>query len=300
MNDSKRALLYSLLGKLPDRSRPISAQHTSIEEKDGYLLETLRLDLNGLETVPAYFISPLHSSDPGPTVLYNHAHGGEYSIGKSELIEGRDFMTHPSYADDLTRLGYRVLCIDAWCFGERSHSDEMDTFKEMLWKGAVLWGMMVYDSLRAMDYLVTRPDVDPARIGTLGMSMGSTMAWWLAALDERISVCIDICCLTDFQSLINQGSLKEHGIYYFVPSLLNHFSTAEINRLIVPRPHLSLAGIYDPLTPAEGLDRIDNELRSAYRQAGVENRWRLRRYETGHQEVPEMRKEVLDFLQRYL
>src|SRR5690606_9837510 len=99
---------------------------------------------------------------------------------------------------------------------------------------------------------------------------------------------------------IDQGSLKEHGIYYFVPSLLNHFSTADINRLIVPRPHLSLAGIYDPLTPVEGLDRIDDELRSAYRQAGVENQWRLLRYETGHQELPEMRKEALDFLQRYL
>src|SRR5690606_34395946 len=109
----------------------------------------------------------------------------------------------------------------------------------------------------------------------------------LAALDERIAVCVDICCLTDFQSLIDQGSLKEHGIYYFVPSLLNHFSTADINRLIVPRPHLSLAGIYDPLTPVEGLDRIDDELRSAYRQAGVENQWRLLRYETGHQELPE-------------
>ncbi|HLV00922.1 MAG TPA: dienelactone hydrolase family protein [Acidobacteriota bacterium] len=300
MNDSKRALLYSLLGKLPDRSRPISVERPSTEEKEGYLLETLRLDLNGLETVPAYFLKPLDASGPGPTILYNHAHGGEYSIGKSELIEGRSFLAHPPYADDLTRLGYRVLCIDAWCFGERSHRTEMDTFKEMLWTGSVLWGMMVYDSLRAVDYLVTRPDVDPARIGTLGMSMGSTLAWWLAALDERIAVCVDICCLTDFQSLIDQGSLKEHGIYYFVPSLLNHFSTADINRLIVPRPHLSLAGIYDPLTPVEGLDRIDDELRSAYRQAGVENQWRLLRYETGHQELPEMRKEALDFLQRYL
>ncbi len=59
-------------------------------------------------------------------------------------------------------------------------------FKAMLWQGMVLWGMMVYDSYKAVDYLASRPEVDPSRIATLGMSMGSTMAWWLAALDPRI------------------------------------------------------------------------------------------------------------------
>ena len=66
----------------------------------------------------------------------------------------------------------------------------------MLWQGQVLWGMMVYDGLRALDFLLTRPEVDPQRIATLGMSMGSTMAWWLGALDERIKVTVDINCLT--------------------------------------------------------------------------------------------------------
>ena len=89
------------------------------------------------------------------------------------------------YAKALTDLGYVSLCIDSWVFGERSHATEADTFKAMLWQGQVLWGMMVYDSLRALDFLIERPDVDPQRVATLGMSMGSTMAWWVAALDER-------------------------------------------------------------------------------------------------------------------
>ena len=50
------------------------------------------------------------------------------------------------------------------------------------------------------------------------MSMGSTMAWWLAALDERVKVTVDICCLTDFQALIAQKDLSAHGIYYYVPA----------------------------------------------------------------------------------
>ncbi len=102
-------------------------------------------------------------------------------------------------------------------FGERSHATEADTFKAMLWQGQVLWGMMVYDSLRALDFLTARPDVDPQRVGTLGMSMGSTMAWWLAALDTRLKVTVDINCLTDFQALLAENGLSRHGLYYFVP-----------------------------------------------------------------------------------
>ena len=163
-----------------------------------------------------------------------------------------------------------------------------------------MWGMMVYDSLRALDYLLGRPEVDPARVGTLGMSMGSTMAWWVAALDPRVAVCIDLCCLTDFDALIEARGLERHGVYYFVPGLRTRFSTAEINALIAPRPHLSLAGIYDRLTPPAGLDRIDAALREIYAAAGAPDAWHLSRYATGHMETAAMRAEVVKFLQEWL
>ena len=170
----------------------------------------------------------------------------------------------------------------------------------MLWTGRVMWGMMVYDSLRAIDYLVSRADVDSNRLGTIGISMGSTMAWWVAALDTRIKVCIDICCLTDFQALIESRGLDGHGIYYYVPGLLKHFATAQIIALIAPRAHLSLAGNYDRLTPPAGLDRIDRELRRVYEAEGCADRWKLLRYETGHFETAAMRAEILDFIERWL
>ena len=62
-----------------------------------------------------------------------------------------------------------------------------------------------------------------------------TAAWWLAALDERVRVCIDLCCLTDFRALIDHQDLGGHGLYYFVPGLLKHFDTAGINALMRPR-----------------------------------------------------------------
>jgi hypothetical protein len=127
------------------------------------------------------------------------------------------------------------------------------------------------------------------------------MAWWLAALDTRVKVCVDLCCLTDFEALIEARNLGGHGVYYYVPRLLKHFSTVQINALIAPRPHLALAGNLDPLTPPWGLDRTDTELRRAYSAAGASpDSWRLIRQDVGHQETPEMRQEVVAFLRQWL
>lgn len=302
---SRRAELYSLLGDLPERHRDISSETIDVSERDGYVIERLVLDLNGIEPVPALFLRPTVPPSKGdrfPVVLYNHAHGGQFLRGKDELTEGTTTgsIFSPPYAAELTGAGYAALCIDAWNFGERRGRAESELFKQMLWRGQVLWGLMVYDSLRAIDYLSTRPDVDASRIGTIGLSMGSTMAWWVAALDDRVTVCVDICCLTDFDTLVEARGLDGHGIYYYVPGLLKHFTTAEINQLIAPRPHLSLAGIFDPLTPPQGLDRIDAEVSKAYEEEGAADRWQLFRSPSGHFETAEMRSLIRSFLQRWL
>jgi hypothetical protein len=295
-----RQELYRLLGELPPRDRPVTAEKLAAEERDGYTLETLLLDLNGIEPVPAYFSRPSDLSGQAPAVVYNHAHGGDYVLGKEEFTRGRDALQAPPYAAALAREGICGLCIDTWNFGERRGRTESELFKELLWQGQVLWGLMVYDTLKATDYLVARPEVDRSRIASMGLSMGSTMAWWHAALDERVTVCVDLCCLTDFHALIETRGLDGHGIYYYVPGLLKEFTTASINALICPRAHLSLAGIWDRLTPPAGLDRIDAALREEYGKAGVPERWELVRYRTGHFETADMRRRVIQFLRRFL
>ena len=221
-------------------------------------------------------------------------------MGKDELLQGAAYLYDVPYAVELTRQGYAVFCIDAWGFGERRGRTEGAIFKEMLWNGQVMWGMMVYDSIKAIDYLVTRTDLDPERIGTVGMSMGSTMAWWLAALDPRVKVCIDICCLSDFQSIIATGAFDSHSFYYFVPSLLKHFTSAQINSLISPRPRLSVNGIYDRFTPESGLDRIETEVSRVYRAAGASERFVVKRYPVAHFETAEMRADAMEFLKKWL
>ncbi|MGA2859484.1 MAG: alpha/beta hydrolase family protein [Candidatus Sulfotelmatobacter sp.] len=299
----RRRELWGLLGDLPWRHRPGPAKLVKTEKHDGYTLERLVLDLNGDEPVPALLLIPDKRQTPAPGLLYIHWHGGMYGLGKEQLLKGVD--AQPAYAPVCAEKGLVTLAIDSWCFGERQHASdghmgEEDAFKLMLWKGQVLFGMMMFDEFRALDYLASRPEVDPQRLGAFGMSMGATKAWWLAALDPRVSVCMDVCCLTDFDALIKARDLHEHGIYYYVPSLLKHFQTAQINELIVPRPHLSVNGRRDPLTPPAGVEKIRDYLVPLYRQQGQERDCRIELFDCGHVELPEMRKIILEWTDRYL
>ncbi|MBP3950948.1 dienelactone hydrolase family protein [Bacillus suaedae] len=297
---SRRKKLFELLGDVPDRTRDIQARKINDQLIDSYVLEELVLDLNGLEQVPAYFVKPANCEKELPTVIFNHSHGGQFHIGKTELVKSSDYLQSVSYAKQLTDLGYGVICIDAWGFGDRRGKSESELFKEMLWNGQVMWGMMVYDSMRVVDYLHTREDVDSTRLATVGMSMGGLMAWWLAALDERVGVCIDICAQVDADSLIRARGLDFHGLYSYVPKLLNYFQTADIQQCITPRPHLSLVGNHDRLTPVEGFLRIDEQLSKYYQEIGHSEKWKMLRFGCGHIETAEMRAEVCSFLQAYV
>jgi len=299
----RRKELWSLLGDLPWQHKPGSAKLIKTEKHDGYTLERLVLDLNGVESVPAILLIPDKRQKPAPGLLYIHWHGGMYDLGKEQLLNGAG--VHPPYASVCAEKGLVTLAIDSWCFGERKPAKnggvgEQDTFKLMLWKGQVLWGMMMFDELRALDYLANRPEVDRSRLGTLGMSMGSTKAWWLAALDHRIKLCMDVCCLTDFEELIKINNLKGHGIYYYVPSLLKHFQSSGINELIVPRPRLSVNGRKDDLTPPAGVEKIRDYLMPLYKQHGREQDCRIELFDCAHVELPEMRGLILEWMDRYL
>lgn len=298
----RRNELWGLLGDLPAR-RPPQARHCRTEQGPGFVLEHLELELNGIEPVPALLLIPQRRERPAPGLLYIHSHGGHYDLGKEELLTGLDVL--PAYAPVCVEKGLVTLAIDSWCFSGRKHQadgqrGEHDAFKLMLWRGQTLWGMMLFDELQALTYLASRPEVDPQRLGVFGLSMGATKAWWLAALDPRVSVCINLCCLTDYEELIRTDHLVGHGIYYYVPSLLKHFQTHDICELIVPRPHLSLNGRRDPLTPPRGVERIRDYLLPLYRRYGREEDLCIELFDCGHEETPAMRQRVLQWLDRYL
>ena len=170
----RRKELWNLLGDLPEQ-RPPRARLVRTEKREGYALEHLELDLNGIEPVPAYLLLPDKRAKRAAALLYIHAHGGTYELGKEELVVGRKAL--PAYASVCAAKGIVTLAIDSWCFSGRKHQEdgrngEWDAFKLMLWEGRVLWGMMLFDEVQALTYLCQRPEVDSDRIGAFGLSMG--------------------------------------------------------------------------------------------------------------------------------
>jgi dienelactone hydrolase len=269
-----RAELWELLGKLPPRPPLPKVETLSTEDRGDYVVEKFQFDNGAGAAVPGYLFRPKNLSGKAPAILYCHWHGGDYEIGKEELFQAKHTPEPPGPA--LAKLGFVVLGIDAYCFGERNgrgpggpaetgSNGEMTASKFNLWVGRTLWGMMLRDDLMALDYLASRPEVDARRIGVTGMSMGATRSWWLMALDERIQIGVAVACLTRYKNLIQHEMLKAHGIYYFVPNLLNHFDTEAVVALIAPRPVLFMNGDQDGGSPVDGIRAIEQSVRPAYR-----------------------------------
>ena len=293
----RRADLWRLLGPRPMLDGAPSGTLIKTEVSEFARVEQWTLSLNSEEPVPALLLHPLHEPPRG-IVLYCHAHGNRFEMGKNELLKGRPALQSPPYGEVLPAMGYAVLAIDHWCFGERAASTERATVKRLLWEGKTLWGYRVHDTLVALEWLRLQAGFANLPVTALGLSMGSAMAIWAAALDPIITACIDLCCLAEFDALLANGSFDLHGEYFFVPGLLAEFSAAEISALIAPRRHLSMVGLADPLTPLAGVASVDAEMVETYRALGNANGWTQYRSPVGHVETAEMRNLVLRQLKR--
>jgi dienelactone hydrolase len=301
-----RAQLWQLLGKLPPRPKVPKVETLSHEDRGDYILEKFQFDNGAGATVPGYLLLPKNVSSKAPAILYCHWHGGEYDIGKEELFQAKHTPEPPG--PTFAKRGYVVLGIDAYCFGERNgkgpggpnelgNPGELTASKFNLWVGRTLWGMILRDDLMALDYLASRPEVDASRIGVTGMSMGATRTWWLMALDDRPKTSVAVACLTRYQNLIQHEALKAHGIYYFVPGLLNHFDTEAVVSLIAPRPALYMNGGEDAGSPSDGIHAIESTVRPAYALYKCEDAFQSTVYPgQGHIYTPEMWQRMLTWM----
>jgi hypothetical protein len=297
--ETRRIQLFNLLG---ERSKPekISAEVINVENRQGFVLESLMLQLNDIETVPAYFAKPINAVEPLPTVIFNHSHGGNFDQGKEELLTSSSYLQSPSFVEAIVELGFAVCCIDMWGFNQRKGKLESELVKEMLLDGQTLWGMRIFDNMALLDYLETRSDVDSSRLAAIGMSMGGLMSWWLAALDERIKVTVDIAAQLDIETLKQKRGLDHHGFYYYVPGFLKHFSTLAVQEMIAPRPRLSMIGKDDRMCPIEGAEFLNEQLKSTYEKQCAPKNWEGCILTGGHQETKEMRSLWKTFLKNHL
>jgi dienelactone hydrolase len=305
-----RQQMVQLLGKLPSRPRMPAVRTLRREDRGEYVLEKFQFDNEAGAIVPGYLLLPKKTGQKLPAILYCHWHGGQYDNGKEELFKAEHTPEAPG--PTLAKRGYVVIGIDAYCFGERNGqgpggpqdkggSGEMTASKFHLWVGRTLWGMILRDDLMALDYLLSRPEVDAERVGVTGISMGATRSWWLMALDERIKVGVAVACLTRYQNLILHEGLKHHGIYYYVPGLLNRFDTEAIVSLIAPRPILFMTGDKDDGSPVDGIRTIEAKVRPAYRLYGKEAHFQNLIYPgVGHEYLPEMWQRMLGWMDQHL
>jgi dienelactone hydrolase len=305
-----RAQLWKLLGDLPPKPKVPVVKTLWREDKGDYVLEKFQFDNGAGATVPGYIFLPKNVTGKAPAILYNHWHGGEYPIGKEEVFHKNHTPEEPGPA--FAKHGYVLLAIDAYCFGERNgrgpsgapsdkSGGEMSASKFQLWYGRTLWGMIVRDDQMALDYLLSRPEVDTNNVGVTGMSMGSTRSWWLMALDDRIKTSVNIACFTRYQNLLQHDALSRHGIYYFVPSILQHFDTEAVICNLAPRPALFMTGDVDGGSPIDGIRILESKAKQAYALYGKTNEFESVVYPgMGHEYRPEMWQKTLAWMDSHL
>lgn len=285
MKISRRGLknLYSMQDLEPEILAVSEEQH------ENCVVETLSLRL-GREVVRGILVRPL-GRGPWPGIVYAHAHGRMYSLGASELTSGRPELLSPLgsiFAAD----GFLSVALDMPTFGDRSAMSEDAVSKAALWYGRSLFGQMLTEQSAAVSLLYNRADVLSDRIGMFGISMGATLAYFLAAVDTRIAAVAHLCSFADFEYLVEVGAHDLHGLYLIVPGLLTEASTGEIAGMVAPRPQLICVGDRDPLTPPVAVDRALAEARAVYAGGPLNI---IRSPATGHVETVQMRRAVRSF-----
>lgn len=308
--DETRQKLWRLLGDIPQPCLP-QVSVLSVRDEPGYTLEHLTF-ANGLgDTVYGYLLLPKGIESPAPAVLYHHEHGGKYSLGKEAAIKVRENGYAPGLA--LVEAGFIVLAIDACGFGQRERqgpggasesgaSTELSLYKRFIWEGRSLWGMMVHDDLTALRYLLSRPEVDPARVGAAGMSLGGSRTTWVAALDETVKAAVPISQMTRYRDFADSGNLRMHAIYYYVPGMLvSGLDMEHIVALTAPRHQLILTGDLDPLSPIAGIHKVMAYASEVYREEGAPDNLELVLYEgVAHAYLPAMVEATVEFFRRTL
>lgn len=305
-----RQTLWQLLGDLPPLLTP-EVKITDRFARPGYTQEKFTFENGAGATVYGYLLIPENLTAPAPAILYHHMHGGKYHIGKEELFQSWLTGTDPGPA--LIKAGYVVLAVDAYGFGERwlqgpagtldnGAATEMALAKRFLWEGSTLWGMMVRDDLLALNYLVSRPEVDVSRMGVTGMSLGASRTTWVGALDDRPKVIVPVAQMTRYRNFLAAGNLNHHGIYYYVPGVLKSGVDMEIiAALPAPRAQVVLIGDADPLSPLDGVEIVMDFVKQIYRLNNAEAQFQARLFPgVAHKYTPEMFTAMLGAFQQYL
>lgn len=299
---AKKRQLTRLLGGFPTRDS-LNASVVRRKEEADRVVEWVTYEVEPREVVPAIMLIPRRRTPPLPAVVCHHQHAGQYDLGKSEAV-GWAGNPQQAYAAELCARGYVTLSPDAIGFEERAHprlsGPEYERFAahELLLKGLTLQGKMIWDVMRAVDYLASRKEVDPKRIGMIGHSLGAAETWFSMALEPRIAAGAASCGTTTYAAVL--AAERYHNYAFYVPGVLKWGDISEVVSMIAPRPFLVLAGEQDHGFPVSGAREVAARASMLYRRLGKAEALDLFVSAGGHEFTEEMRKRAYNWFDRWL
>lgn len=269
--DFRDRLLAGLGGTWPSPPPLNVRRRGEPRSASGFRIESLSYDAEPDDPIPALLLVPdgVSAAKPAPAVAVWHQHAGQYHLGKSEPagLDG-NAMHHTGAA--LAREGYVVLCPDALCFEERRDPTgklvggrfERFEFLRYVVNGKSMAWKNILDMKRAVDFLVSRPEVVASRIGCYGHSMGSTHTWLVGPWEPRLKCLVGNCCLPTYAGIHREHLL--HCFPNFVPGLDAYGDTPDIAALIAPRPLLLNFGERDRGSPIDEVRAGIRTIAAAY------------------------------------
>ncbi|HOD49605.1 MAG TPA: dienelactone hydrolase family protein [Candidatus Hydrogenedentes bacterium] len=264
-------------GKLPKERAELQLKVMDEESFSGYVRRRVNYFVTEWERITAWLFLP-ERKDPAPAIVCCHSETPE---GKAEPagLAGDRFL---AFAQHYAEQGFATIAPDCVTTGERVSPgrDAYDTtnfYKD--WPKASLLGKMMWDYTCALEALAETPGVDAARMGIIGHGLGGTCALLVAALDERVQVCVASCGFTRFQDDKKPGRWVQDGECMLLPNLEEAVATRNypfdwehILALAAPTPTLLITALNDEkLSNTKSCQKAADAARNVYRMLGAEN-----------------------------
>lgn len=289
--------LWANLGRMP-AAVPLAAECTEVVDCEDHIRERVVFDTTPFDSVPAYVLLPKDMA-PGerrPGILAAHGHGnGKTDVSGAHPPEHEDQVKahNYDYARQFVRRGYVVIAPDWRGFGERqSPADWARAGRDKCNVNYMAYGyfgyhlltLQIWDGMRTLDYLQSRPEVDPTRIGCAGLSLGGTMTTYLAALDSRIRV----ACISGYLSTVRHDAITDRGQGNFCgaqysPGLLEIGDIPDVACLIAPRPLIAEMGIRDTCFVIDDVKAAYEQVERLYQATGYADCIDCDIFDGGHQ-----------------
>ena len=243
-----RERMLRAIGGLPDRT-PLNARAAGVLERDEYRIEKVIFESQPRFYVTANLYVPQRGRPPYPGILFplGHETGAKAHSAWQQMLGSLAKKGYVALAWDPIGQGERAQLYDPdW--GEskvfRSTTEHTIVGIQCLLVGDSLARYTIWDAMRALDYLLSRPEVDASRIGCTGNSGGGTHTAYLAALDDRIKVAAPSCYLTSWSRLLESIGPQD-AEQNLIPWLRDGLDHADFVYAFAPKPYLILSAIRD-------------------------------------------------------